>query len=120
MDSEGLGNNRPGPGGPPGGGFPGSLTGSLPEYPSSTNYTIPGILHFIKHEWSRFEKERSRWEVQKTELQVSAKGFLASYLEVILAGWIVSFCFVVFLVGDKLYCRFEGLVLELFNWSMLV
>lgn len=71
MDVEGPGNNRPGPGAP--GGFPGSLSGPMPEYPSSTNYTIPGILHFIKHEWSRFEKERSSWEVQKTELQVSVK-----------------------------------------------
>ena len=35
-----------------------------------TNYTIPGILHFIKHEWSRFEKEKAAWEVEKTELQV--------------------------------------------------
>lgn len=71
MDVEGPGNNRPGPGAP--GAFPGSLSGSIPEYPSSTNYTIPGILHFIKHEWSRFEKERNSWEVQKTELQVGGQ-----------------------------------------------
>ena len=64
---EGPGNNRPGPGAP---GFPGSLTAPLPEYSANTNYTIPGILHFIKHEWSRFEKERTNWEVQRTELQV--------------------------------------------------
>ena len=68
MDVEGPGNNRPGPGAP---GFPSSsLSGPLPEYSASTNYTIPGILHFIKHEWSRFEKERTSWEVQKAELQV--------------------------------------------------
>jgi len=36
----------------------------------TTNYTIPGILHFIKHEWSRFEKERTNWEVERAELQV--------------------------------------------------
>jgi len=35
----------------------------------TTNYTIPGILHFIKHEWSRFEKERTNWEVERAELQ---------------------------------------------------
>ncbi len=40
------------------------------EQPSTTNYTIPGILHFIKHEWSRFEKERANWEVERAELQV--------------------------------------------------
>lgn len=34
-------------------------------------YSIPGILHFIQHEWARFEMERSQWEVEKAELQVS-------------------------------------------------
>ena len=42
------------------------------EQPSTTNYTIPGILHFIKHEWSRFEKERANWEVERAELQVTS------------------------------------------------
>ncbi|XP_025831546.1 striatin-3 isoform X1 [Agrilus planipennis] len=32
-------------------------------------YSIPGILHFIQHEWARFELERSQWEVDKAELQ---------------------------------------------------
>ncbi|KAI5710277.1 hypothetical protein M8J75_007225 [Diaphorina citri] len=31
-------------------------------------YSIPGILHFIQHEWARFEMERSQWEVDKAEL----------------------------------------------------
>ena len=38
----------------------------------STNgpqYSIPGILHFLQHEWSRFEMERGQWEVEKAELQ---------------------------------------------------
>jgi len=34
-----------------------------------SQYSIPGILHFIQHEWSRFEMERSQWEVEKSELQ---------------------------------------------------
>ena len=33
------------------------------------NYTLPGVLHFIKHEWSRFEVERANWDVERTELQ---------------------------------------------------
>ena len=33
-------------------------------------YSIPGILHFIQHEWARFEMERSQWEVERAELQV--------------------------------------------------
>jgi len=32
-------------------------------------YSIPGILHFLQHEWSRFEMERGQWEVEKAELQ---------------------------------------------------
>uniref|UniRef100_A0A8W7PSG6 Striatin N-terminal domain-containing protein n=1 Tax=Anopheles coluzzii TaxID=1518534 RepID=A0A8W7PSG6_ANOCL len=36
-----------------------------------TQYSIPGILHFIQHEWARFELERSQWDVDRAELQVS-------------------------------------------------
>lgn len=36
-----------------------------------TQYSIPGILHFIQHEWARFEMERSQWEVDRAELQVN-------------------------------------------------
>ncbi len=37
---------------------------------ATAHYSIPGILHFLQHEWSRFEMERSQWEVEKAELQV--------------------------------------------------
>ena len=40
------------------------------EQPRAT-YTIPGILHFIQHEWARFEMERAHWEVERAELQVT-------------------------------------------------
>eukprot|EP00096_Caligus_rogercresseyi_P005300 TRINITY_DN2052_c0_g1_i1.p1 TRINITY_DN2052_c0_g1~~TRINITY_DN2052_c0_g1_i1.p1 ORF type:complete len:707 (-),score=206.30 TRINITY_DN2052_c0_g1_i1:2409-4529(-) len=33
------------------------------------NYSIPGVLHFLQHEWSRFEMERSQWEEERAELQ---------------------------------------------------
>lgn len=36
-----------------------------------SHYSIPGILHFIQHEWARFELERSQWDVDRAELQVS-------------------------------------------------
>ncbi|NP_001296588.1 striatin-3-like [Hydra vulgaris] len=39
---------------------------------SSSNpmvYSIPGILHYIQHEWARFEIERAHWEVERAELQ---------------------------------------------------
>ncbi|XP_055375621.1 striatin-3 isoform X2 [Condylostylus longicornis] len=36
---------------------------------TTPQYTIPGILHFIQHEWSRFESERAQWDVDRAELQ---------------------------------------------------
>uniref|UniRef100_G1QRB0 Striatin-4 n=1 Tax=Nomascus leucogenys TaxID=61853 RepID=G1QRB0_NOMLE len=30
---------------------------------------LPGILHFIQHEWARFEAEKARWEAERAELQ---------------------------------------------------
>ncbi|KAJ8002223.1 hypothetical protein DPEC_G00177660 [Dallia pectoralis] len=32
-------------------------------------YHIPGILHFLQHEWARMEVERAQWEVERAELQ---------------------------------------------------
>lgn len=34
-------------------------------------YSMPGILHFIQHEWARFELERSQWELDRAEFQVN-------------------------------------------------
>ncbi|XP_072123332.1 striatin-3 isoform X2 [Mobula birostris] len=39
------------------------------EEPQRPQYTIPGILHYIQHEWARFEMERAHWEVERAELQ---------------------------------------------------
>jgi striatin 1/3/4 len=35
-------------------------------------YTVPGILHFLQHEWTRFEVERQQWETERAELQVKS------------------------------------------------
>lgn len=50
----------------------GSVVNNKPNEPtnSQVQYSIPGILHFIQHEWARFELERSQWEVDRAELQV--------------------------------------------------
>ena len=48
-----------------GGGPPGQQDG-----PAGLQYSIPGILHFLQHEWARFEMERGQWDVEKAELQV--------------------------------------------------
>ncbi|CAF1034565.1 unnamed protein product [Didymodactylos carnosus] len=36
--------------------------------PQRPLYTVPGILHFLQHEWTRFEIERQQWETERAEL----------------------------------------------------
>ncbi|XP_033000064.1 striatin-3 isoform X4 [Lacerta agilis] len=43
--------------------------GGVSELSRPQHYTIPGILHYIQHEWARFEMERAHWEVERAELQ---------------------------------------------------
>lgn len=54
--------------------LPGGGKGSLPDGDAGetarAQYSIPGILHFLQHEWARFEVERAQWEVERAELQV--------------------------------------------------
>lgn len=40
---------------------------------ASAHYNIPGILHFLRHEWARFEGDRAQWEVERAELQVGSR-----------------------------------------------
>ncbi|GIY46106.1 hypothetical protein CDAR_293061 [Caerostris darwini] len=42
---------------------------SQDDHNQRPHYSIPGILHFIQHEWARFEMERAQWEVERAELQ---------------------------------------------------
>ena len=44
---------------------------------TQSQYSMPGILHFIQHEWARFELERSQWEMDRAELQVTFNIYLA-------------------------------------------
>ncbi|XP_041469117.1 striatin-3-like isoform X1 [Lytechinus variegatus] len=46
-----------------------NISGKQQDDHPRPNYTIPGILHFIQHEWARFEMERAQWEVERAELQ---------------------------------------------------
>lgn len=61
------GNGAAGGGGPPATEGAGPAAG--PELSRPQQYTIPGILHYIQHEWARFEMERAHWEVERAELQ---------------------------------------------------
>uniref|UniRef100_UPI003AADE73B striatin-3-like n=1 Tax=Centroberyx gerrardi TaxID=166262 RepID=UPI003AADE73B len=54
---------------PPLGGGAVMLPQQPDEMPRPQQYTIPGILHYIQHEWARFEMERAHWEVERAELQ---------------------------------------------------
>uniref|UniRef100_A0A8D3ADF5 Striatin n=1 Tax=Scophthalmus maximus TaxID=52904 RepID=A0A8D3ADF5_SCOMX len=51
----------------------GGAKGPLPDGDAGeaarAQYSIPGILHFLQHEWARFEVERAQWEVERAELQ---------------------------------------------------
>ncbi|XP_010795018.1 unconventional myosin-IXa-like [Notothenia coriiceps] len=53
------------------GGGGGVMVPHQPDEMPRQQYTIPGILHYIQHEWARFEMERAHWEVERAELQVS-------------------------------------------------
>jgi len=66
QDGNGGGMGGVGIGGQPGG--PG-VGGPIGPARTQTQYSIPGILHFLQHEWARFEVERSQWEVERAELQ---------------------------------------------------
>lgn len=65
------GNGAAGSGGPPAAEGAGPAAG--PELSRPQQYTIPGILHYIQHEWARFEMERAHWEVERAELQVPGR-----------------------------------------------
>lgn len=41
--------------------------GSQNERPGVV-YTMPGILHYLQHEWNRYEFDRQQWEVEKAEM----------------------------------------------------
>ena len=49
----------------------------------TVQYTIPGILCFIQNEWTKFEMERSQWEIDKAELQVLFFNEIAFFLVVV-------------------------------------
>uniref|UniRef100_A0A8D0HHR7 Striatin n=1 Tax=Sphenodon punctatus TaxID=8508 RepID=A0A8D0HHR7_SPHPU len=54
---------------PPGGAGPGLEPGEAATAGGSPAYSVPGILHFLQHEWGRFEAERAEWEAERAELQ---------------------------------------------------
>ncbi|CEP14043.1 hypothetical protein [Parasitella parasitica] len=35
----------------------------------STEYTLPGVLHFLQAEWRKFEREKNEWMIERAELK---------------------------------------------------
>lgn len=74
-------------------------------------YSIPGILHFIQHEWAKFEMERSQWEVHRAELEVIINFFNAYPLALIMRLfintnlWFILLNFNVYSYNNYLRCR---------------
>ncbi|XP_063474215.1 striatin isoform X5 [Symphalangus syndactylus] len=66
-------NNHPGAGGAKGLGplaeAAAAGDGAAAAGAARAQYSLPGILHFLQHEWARFEVERAQWEVERAELQ---------------------------------------------------
>ncbi|XP_075563337.1 striatin [Pelecanus crispus] len=58
-----------GGGGGGGGGGVSASGAAAPVSASRAQYSVPGILHFLQHEWGRFEAERAEWEAERAELQ---------------------------------------------------
>ncbi|CAN8031668.1 unnamed protein product [Ixodes persulcatus] len=69
MEDVSSAQNHSGQLGPPGGsmGMGGKMNAD--DQAQRPQYSIPGILHFIQHEWSRFEMERAQWDVERAEFQ---------------------------------------------------
>ena len=49
----------------------GSVNGSQQQQQSVTSqYTLPGVLHYLNYEHRRFETQRNYWEIERAELKV--------------------------------------------------
>lgn len=75
MIEDGTGSQHSGQLGPGSGGLGMVTKQQQDDVGQRPQYSMPGILHFLQTEWARFEMERSQWEVERAELQVSQKIF---------------------------------------------
>ncbi|TKC44696.1 hypothetical protein EI555_001822 [Monodon monoceros] len=77
-------NNHPGAGGAKGLGplaeAAAAGDGAAAAGAARAQYSLPGILHFLQHEWARFEVERAQWEVERAELQRKAESSVINLL----------------------------------------
>lgn len=67
----GASSNGTGGGGGGLGGGGGGPNNQHQQQQQQHQYTMPGVLYYIQHEFSRFEMERSQWDIDRAELQVT-------------------------------------------------
>ncbi|MFH4975926.1 hypothetical protein AB6A40_002635 [Gnathostoma spinigerum] len=46
-----------------------NISDGKPDEVRRVPYTMHGVLHYLQHEWSRYEMERAQWEMERAELQ---------------------------------------------------
>ncbi|KAL0096086.1 Striatin family-domain-containing protein [Phycomyces blakesleeanus] len=39
----------------------------------ASEYSLPGVLHFLQAEWRRFERERNEWAIERAEFKASER-----------------------------------------------
>ncbi|KAF1749832.1 hypothetical protein GCK72_016377 [Caenorhabditis remanei] len=49
--------------------LPNTQNDKTEEETTRPQYTMSGILHFIQHEWTKNELDRTRWEAERAEMQ---------------------------------------------------
>ncbi|EPB72370.1 hypothetical protein ANCCEY_08528 [Ancylostoma ceylanicum] len=39
-----------------------------------------GVLHFLQHEWSKYEMEKAKWEMERAEMQAVVPNEVDAYV----------------------------------------
>ncbi len=46
------------------------MDASRKDADGGNSFTLPNVLHFLQREWGRFERDRTKWNQEKAELEV--------------------------------------------------
>ena len=55
------------------GGPLGGPLGPLGPLGARTQYTMPGILHYLQVQWAKYELAKAQWDAERAELQVHTR-----------------------------------------------
>jgi hypothetical protein len=42
---------------------------NIVHYTLPTQYTLPGVVQYLQHEWNKFDMEKAQWELEKNQLK---------------------------------------------------